>query len=194
MSEIAKHWIDGEWTGSGTVRESVNPATGAVLGRWADGGEGEARAAVAAARRAFDTAPWSRAARSRTEPSTWTSCARESLDGPPRLPYSSSAEGFAVSPRLLAHGSDCTSRTTAQNLGYGGNFGYYTCRTLRVTDVRTGRRRTFAAPPGTSGWAPPHGGNWAWSGSEIAPSGQMMAAEAVIPPDSRASPACTSCT
>ena len=60
MSEIAKHWIDGEWTGSGTVLESINPATGAVLGRWADGGEAEARAAVAAARRAFDTSPWSR--------------------------------------------------------------------------------------------------------------------------------------
>ena len=60
MSEIAKHWIDGEWTGSDTVSESVNPATGAVLGRWADGGEAEARAAVAAARRAFDTSPWSR--------------------------------------------------------------------------------------------------------------------------------------
>lgn len=26
MSEIAKHWIDGEWVGSGTVSESVNPA------------------------------------------------------------------------------------------------------------------------------------------------------------------------
>ena len=49
MSEIAKHWIDGEWTGSGTVSESVNPATGAVPGRWADGGEAEARAAVAVA-------------------------------------------------------------------------------------------------------------------------------------------------
>ncbi len=60
MSEIAKHWIDGEWTGSGTVSESVNPATGAVLGRWADGGEAEARAAVAAARRAFESTPWSR--------------------------------------------------------------------------------------------------------------------------------------
>ncbi len=60
MSEIAKHWIDGEWTGSGTVSESVNPATGAVLGRWADGGEAEARAAIAAARRAFGTLPWSR--------------------------------------------------------------------------------------------------------------------------------------
>jgi hypothetical protein len=28
MSEIAKHWIDGEWAGSGTVSESINPATG----------------------------------------------------------------------------------------------------------------------------------------------------------------------
>jgi transposase len=60
MSEIAKHWIDGEWTGSDTISESVNPATGAVLGQWANGGEAEARAAIAAARRAFDTSPWSR--------------------------------------------------------------------------------------------------------------------------------------
>jgi acyl-CoA reductase-like NAD-dependent aldehyde dehydrogenase len=60
MSEIAKHWINGEWTGSGAVSESVNPATGAVLGRWADGGQAEARAATAAARRAFETSPWSR--------------------------------------------------------------------------------------------------------------------------------------
>jgi betaine-aldehyde dehydrogenase len=60
MSEIAKHWIDGEWVGSDTVAESVNPAIGAVLGQWADGGEAEARAAVAAARRAFETSPWSR--------------------------------------------------------------------------------------------------------------------------------------
>jgi betaine-aldehyde dehydrogenase len=60
MSEIAKHWIGGEWTGSGTVSESVNPATGAVLGRWADGGEAEARAAITAAGRAFETPPWSR--------------------------------------------------------------------------------------------------------------------------------------
>src|SRR5580698_5513874 len=59
MSEIARNWIDGEWVGSGTVSESINPATGAVLGRWADGGEAEARAAIAAARRAFDTTSWS---------------------------------------------------------------------------------------------------------------------------------------
>src|SRR5271156_1062322 len=60
MSEIARHWIDGEWVGSDTVSESINPATGAVLGQWADGGEAEARAAIAAARRAFDASPWSR--------------------------------------------------------------------------------------------------------------------------------------
>ena len=60
MSEIAKHWIDGEWTESDRFSESINPATGAVLGQWADGGEAEARAAIAAARRAFDTASWSR--------------------------------------------------------------------------------------------------------------------------------------
>jgi acyl-CoA reductase-like NAD-dependent aldehyde dehydrogenase len=60
MSEIAKHWIDGEWTESDKFSESINPATGAVLGQWADGGEAEARAAIAAARRAFDTASWSR--------------------------------------------------------------------------------------------------------------------------------------
>jgi len=57
---VAEHWIDGEWTGSDTVSESINPATGEVLGRWADGGEAEARAAIAAARRAFDTSLWSR--------------------------------------------------------------------------------------------------------------------------------------
>jgi betaine-aldehyde dehydrogenase len=57
---VAEHWIDGGWIGSDTVLESINPATGEVLGRWADGGEAEARAAVAAARRAFDTSLWSR--------------------------------------------------------------------------------------------------------------------------------------
>lgn len=35
-SEVAKHWIDGEWIGSDTVSESIDPASGKVLGRWAD--------------------------------------------------------------------------------------------------------------------------------------------------------------
>jgi betaine-aldehyde dehydrogenase len=60
VSEIAKHWIDGEWVGSANVSQSINPATGEVLGQWADGGEPEARAAIAAARRAFETTPWPR--------------------------------------------------------------------------------------------------------------------------------------
>lgn len=104
---------------------------------------------------------------------------------PKALPYSSSAQGLALSPRLVAYGSDCANPSTAQSLSYGGNFGYYACRTLRVFDVVTGGLRSFAAPPGTAGWAPTHGGNWAWSVSEIAPSGQMMAAQAVVPPDSQ---------
>src|ERR1700746_448420 len=60
ISEVAKHWIDGEWIGSDTVSESINPATGEALARWADGGEAEAHAAVEAARRAFDASPWPR--------------------------------------------------------------------------------------------------------------------------------------
>jgi hypothetical protein len=104
---------------------------------------------------------------------------------PRALPYSSAAEGFAVSSRLVAFGTDCANPSTAQNLSYGGNFGYHACRTLRVLDVVSGRLKAFAAPPGTTGWAPAHGGNWAWSASEIAPSGRLMAAEAVVPPQSQ---------
>ena len=76
---------------------------------------------------------------------------------PKALPDSRSAEGFAVSPRLVAYGSGCANPSTAQSLSYGGNFGYYTCRTLQVIDVVTGRLQSFAAPPGTIGWVPTHG-------------------------------------
>lgn len=103
---------------------------------------------------------------------------------PRALPDSQSGEGFAVSPRLVAYGSNCANPSTAQYLSYGGNFGYYACRTLHVLDVVTGGLRSFAAPAGTTGWTPTHGGNWAWSFSEIAPSGQLMAAAAVLTPDS----------
>jgi acyl-CoA reductase-like NAD-dependent aldehyde dehydrogenase len=57
--DIAKHWINGEWTTSYTIEDSINPATGEVLGAWFDGGDAEACAAVAAARDAFDTSTWS---------------------------------------------------------------------------------------------------------------------------------------
>lgn len=60
MTDIAKHWIAGSWVDSNTVSESINPATGEVLGQWYDGGEAEARAAIAAARKTYMTSPWSR--------------------------------------------------------------------------------------------------------------------------------------
>src|ERR1700722_3084323 len=60
MTTIAQHWIDGVWVGSGAVSESINPATGEVLGQWYEGGETEAAEAIAAARRAFDTSTWGR--------------------------------------------------------------------------------------------------------------------------------------
>ena len=60
MSNVAKHWIDGEWTRSKRVSESINPATGEVLGLYADGGAAEARAAIVASRRAFESSAWSR--------------------------------------------------------------------------------------------------------------------------------------
>ena len=104
---------------------------------------------------------------------------------PEELPDSASAEGFAVSPRVVAYGTSCADLSTARDLSYGANFGYYACRALRVLDVATGTLRSFVAPPGSSGWVPTHGGNWAWSVSEIAPSGQLMAAKAVLPPDNR---------
>lgn len=57
-TDMARHWIDGEWLSSETVRESFNPATGAAIGRYADGGEAEAAQAIAAARRAFEQGDW----------------------------------------------------------------------------------------------------------------------------------------
>jgi len=49
-------YIDGEWVDaqSGETFESVNPATGEVVGVFAKGGEADADRAVAAARRAFE--------------------------------------------------------------------------------------------------------------------------------------------
>jgi acyl-CoA reductase-like NAD-dependent aldehyde dehydrogenase len=57
---VACHWIDGEWHDSGPERESINPATGEVIGHYNDGGAEEAQAAIDAARRAFDHTDWSR--------------------------------------------------------------------------------------------------------------------------------------
>jgi acyl-CoA reductase-like NAD-dependent aldehyde dehydrogenase len=60
MSEIARHWIDGAWRESALITDAHNPANGKLLGRFADGGEAEARAAVGAARRTFAGTAWGR--------------------------------------------------------------------------------------------------------------------------------------
>lgn len=52
-SDIALNWIDGEWVGSDTIVESINPATYDVIGRYADGNEEIAKAAIVAAKRAM---------------------------------------------------------------------------------------------------------------------------------------------
>ena len=60
MTAIARHWIDGRWLTSEQVAESTNPATGAALGRFADGGADQAQAGITAARHAFETTTWPR--------------------------------------------------------------------------------------------------------------------------------------
>ncbi|MFF8018728.1 aldehyde dehydrogenase family protein [Streptomyces sp. NPDC007929] len=57
------HHIDGaEESGAGAVFPVVSPRDGRVVAEVADGGAAEVDAAVAAARRAFDTGPWPRLA------------------------------------------------------------------------------------------------------------------------------------
>ncbi|MER5183405.1 aldehyde dehydrogenase family protein [Streptomyces sp. NPDC002896] len=50
--------IDGQLVGAATTFASVNPATGDIVAHAPDAGPAEAEAAVAAARRAFDTTAW----------------------------------------------------------------------------------------------------------------------------------------
>ena len=65
---LARHWIDGGWRDSAEHKDSINPATGEVIGRYAVAGENEAREAAAAALRAFRETNWKsdRALRSRS--------------------------------------------------------------------------------------------------------------------------------
>ncbi|GCB03597.1 aldehyde dehydrogenase family protein [Ralstonia sp. SET104] len=62
----ARHWIAGEWTGTPNI-DSIDPATGEAIGRFADGGSGEADAAIAAARHVFDRTTWAQDARLRQD-------------------------------------------------------------------------------------------------------------------------------
>jgi betaine-aldehyde dehydrogenase len=53
-------FINGQWTGSasGAVREIINPSNRKIIALAAEGNRDDARAAIAAARKAFDSGPW----------------------------------------------------------------------------------------------------------------------------------------
>jgi betaine-aldehyde dehydrogenase len=55
---IARHWINGEWVDAEQHAESINPATGEVIGTYTEAGEKEATRAIAAARKAFLETDW----------------------------------------------------------------------------------------------------------------------------------------
>ncbi|MCF6406233.1 aldehyde dehydrogenase family protein [Chitinophaga filiformis] len=52
------NWINGEWVDSLVYNNSINPATGDVIGRYAEGGRSEAAAGIAAAKAAFTNSEW----------------------------------------------------------------------------------------------------------------------------------------
>ena len=54
----AHHWIDGEWVNAQVQAQSINPATGEVIGSYTEAGEAEAKAAIAAALCAFRETDW----------------------------------------------------------------------------------------------------------------------------------------
>lgn len=56
--EVALNWINGEWIDSNIHKDSINPATGEFIGKYADGGELEAKLAIDAAKRAFNNTDW----------------------------------------------------------------------------------------------------------------------------------------
>ncbi len=64
------HYIDGRWTpghGAARIAEALNPATSEVAALFAEGTAVDAQAAVACARKAFETTPWRHSPRLRAE-------------------------------------------------------------------------------------------------------------------------------
>lgn len=54
----ARHWIGGEWAGTGPEKDSISPATGAVIGSFHDGGIEAAQSPIDAAAAAFRREGW----------------------------------------------------------------------------------------------------------------------------------------
>jgi betaine-aldehyde dehydrogenase len=63
----SQHFIDGQWTSADRWTDSFDPANGELIGCFADGGEAEAEAAVAAAARAFNNPQWAQNPRLRQQ-------------------------------------------------------------------------------------------------------------------------------
>jgi betaine-aldehyde dehydrogenase len=57
-TSVAMHWIDGKWVDSQEHRDSINPATGEVIGTYAMGTPEEAELAIVAAKRSFVETNW----------------------------------------------------------------------------------------------------------------------------------------
>jgi phenylacetaldehyde dehydrogenase len=62
LDRVGSLWINGQWKSaqSGETFDVYNPATGEVIARCAAGGQADIDAAVRAARRAFESGPWSK--------------------------------------------------------------------------------------------------------------------------------------
>lgn len=58
MPASAQHFLGGELSAGGEVRESTDPSTGQTLGTFFDGGAEQAAQAITAARAAFDNTGW----------------------------------------------------------------------------------------------------------------------------------------
>src|SRR5688572_22962292 len=58
--KITLNWINNQWIDNKNHKESFDPATGEVIGKYVDGGKGEAIAAIGAAKKAFAESEWKR--------------------------------------------------------------------------------------------------------------------------------------
>jgi len=58
MNNIAKNWINGEWIDSGIYKDSINPATYDVIGKYTDATEADAAFAITSAKNTFKNTDW----------------------------------------------------------------------------------------------------------------------------------------
>ena len=57
-NKVALNWINNQWVDNKNYKDSFDPATGEVIGMYADGGRQESMAAIQAAKKAFKDSEW----------------------------------------------------------------------------------------------------------------------------------------